>query len=124
MDYIEKYIGLQQLRFEHPIEVSMRTEGDMQGTLIPPLLLIPFVENAFKHGDLDKGGLAIYLHNSAQKTYFHCTNRKGTHRKDPGGGIGMENVKRRLSLLYPGKHVFSVEDGPVNFSINLELIHD
>ncbi|HEY8968843.1 MAG TPA: sensor histidine kinase [Puia sp.] len=124
MDYIEKYIGLQQLRFDHPIEVSMRTEGDMQGTLIPPLLLIPFVENAFKHGDLDKGGLAIYLHNSAQKTYFHCTNRKGTHRKDPGGGIGMENVRRRLSLLYPGKHVFSVEDGPVNFSINLELIHD
>jgi sensor histidine kinase YesM len=124
MDYIQKYIGLQQLRFDHPIEVSVQTEGAMDGVVIPPLLLIPFVENAFKHGDLDKGGLAIYLRSSVQKTYFHCTNRKGTHRKDPGGGIGLENVKRRLSLLYPGKHVFLVEDGPVNFSINLELIHD
>jgi LytS/YehU family sensor histidine kinase len=45
-------------------------------------------------------------------------------QKDPGGGIGLENVKRRLSLLYPGKHVFLVEENPVNFSINLELMHD
>ncbi|HVU54886.1 MAG TPA: histidine kinase [Puia sp.] len=124
MDYIEKYIGLQQLRFDHPIEVSMKIDGDMQGILIPPLLFIPFVENAFKHGDLDKGGLAVYLSSKKQKTYFHCTNRKGTQQKDPGGGIGLGNVKRRLSLLYPGKHVFSVEDGPVNFSIHLELSHD
>jgi sensor histidine kinase YesM len=124
MDYIQKYIALQQLRFEHPIEVSVRTEGDIAAVTIPPLLLIPFVENAFKHGDLDKGGLAIYLRNGGGKMYFHCTNRKGMQQKDPGGGIGLGNVKRRLSLLYPEKHVFLVEDGPVNFSINLELIHD
>ena len=123
MDYIQKYIGMQQLRFDHPIDVSVRTEGDTAGVVIPPLLLIPFVENAFKHGDLDKGGLAIYLRSSTQKMYFHCTNRKGIQQKDPGGGIGLENVKRRLSLLYPGKHLFLVEDGPVNFSINLELIY-
>ncbi|HEY4206413.1 MAG TPA: histidine kinase [Puia sp.] len=124
MEYIEKYISLQQLRFDHPIEVSVREEGDIRNTFVPPLLLIPFVENAFKHGDLEKGGLSIYLSNSRQKTYFHCTNRKGVHEKDPGGGIGLENVRRRLSLLYPGKHVFAVENGPVNFTINLELIHD
>jgi sensor histidine kinase YesM len=124
LSYIEKYIGLQQLRFDHTIVVDLKTEGDLQTTLIPPLLLIPFVENAFKHGDLNKGSLAIHLRNDAQKTYFQCTNRKGMHRKDPGGGIGLENVKRRLLLLYPGKHVFSIEDGPVNFSIHLELTHD
>jgi hypothetical protein len=124
MDYIEKYIGLQQLRFDHKIKVNIKLEGDLQATSIPPLLLIPFVENAFKHGDWDKGGLDIYLRNSAKATYFHCTNRIGLHGKDPGGGIGLENVKRRLSLLYPGKHVFSLEDGPINFSVHLELIHD
>jgi sensor histidine kinase YesM len=124
MDYIQKYIGLQQLRFDHPVDVEIKMEGKMEGVVIPPLLLIPFVENAFKHGDPGKGGIAIYLQSSAQKTYFHCTNRKGLQQKDPGGGIGLENVKRRLSLLYPGKHVFLIEEGPLNFSINLELRHD
>lgn len=124
MDYIRKYIGLQQLRFDHPVAVEVKVEGKIEGVAIPPLLLIPFVENAFKHGDLDRGGLSIYLQSSAQKTFFYCTNRKGSQQKDPGGGIGLENVKRRLSLLYPGKHVFLVEEGPVNFSINLELRHD
>lgn len=124
MDYIQKYIGLQQLRFDHPVEVDVKIEGEMDGIVLPPLLLIPFVENAFKHGDLARGGVSIYLKNSRQKTYFHCTNRKGLQQKDPGGGIGLENVKRRLSLLYPGKHVFLVEENPVNFSITLELMHD
>jgi sensor histidine kinase YesM len=124
MAYIQKYIGLQQLRFEHPVEVDLKMEGNMDGIVIPPLLLIPFIENAFKHGDLSKGGLSIYLQSSSQKTYFHCTNRKGLQQKDPGGGIGLENVKRRLSLLYPDKHVFLIEEGPINFSINLELQHD
>jgi sensor histidine kinase YesM len=124
MEYIEKYIGLQQLRFEHPIKVTVREEGDIRGIFVPPLLLIPFVENAFKHGDLDNGGISVFISNSRQKTLFHCTNRKGLHRRDAGGGIGLENVKRRLSLLYPGKHEFSVDNGPVNFTINLELIHD
>jgi two-component system LytT family sensor kinase len=124
MDYIRKYIGLQQLRFDHPVEIHMKTDGSMADVAIPPLLLIPFIENAFKHGDLGNGGLSIYLDSSPEKIYFHCTNRKGSQQKDPGGGIGLENVKRRLSLIYPGKHVFSIEDGPINFSINLELRHD
>jgi two-component system LytT family sensor kinase len=124
MDYIQKYIALQQLRFDHPVEVHIKKEGSMDDVVIPPLLLIPFVENAFKHGDLHKAGMEIYLQSSKQKMYFHCTNRKGSQQKDPGGGIGLENVKRRLSLLYPGKHLFSIEEGPVNFSVNLELIYD
>jgi len=123
MDYITKYIGLQQLRFDHPVEVDMKVEGKMDGVLIPPLLLIPFVENAFKHGDLQQASLSIILQSDGKKISFYCTNRKGQQQKDPGGGIGLENVKRRLSLLYPGRHVFLIEDGPVNFSVKLELNH-
>jgi hypothetical protein len=123
MDYINKYISLQQLRFEYPVVVDMKVEGTMDGVLIPPLLLIPFVENAFKHGDLQQASLSIILKCDGKKISFYCTNRKGQQQKDPGGGIGMENVKRRLSLLYPDKHVFLVEDGPVNFSVKLELNH-
>ena len=126
MDYIHKYIGLQRLRFEHPIQAAMQVEGDCRGIDIAPLLLIPFVENAFKHGDFTAagGGLSIVLECSEKKTRFYCTNRKGHHQKDPGGGIGLGNVKRRLSLLYPGAHTLTIDNGPIHFSINLELIHE
>jgi sensor histidine kinase YesM len=153
MDYIQKYIELQRLRFDHPINVHIRMEGMITqwpatnpnigpssqpaqtaaqsmgtaaDTVIPPLLLIPFVENAFKHGDFtgSEHGLAITLSNSSGKTRFHCSNRKGIREKDAGGGIGLENVKRRLSLLYPGRHSLSIEEDPLRFSVNLELIHE
>jgi two-component system, LytTR family, sensor kinase len=137
MDYIQKYIELQRLRFDHPIKVHIRMEGmDAQipasssaqppDPVIPPLLLIPFVENAFKHGDFtgSEHGLTITVATGAQKTHFHCSNRKGIRQKDAGGGIGLENVKRRLSLLYPGRHSLSIEEDPLRFSVNLELIHE
>ena len=150
MDYIQKYIELQRLRFDHPIKVHIRVEGmsterpatnpnigssplpaaqsmgTAADTVIPPLLLIPFVENAFKHGDFsgEEHGLAINVFYSSGKTRFHCSNRKGIRQKDAGGGIGLENVKRRLSLLYPGRHSLSIEEDPLRFSVNLELIHE
>ena len=123
MDYIRKYIGLQQLRFDHPVVVDIKVEGRTDDVLIPPLLLIPFIENAFKHGDLQQASLSIILKCDGKKLGFYCTNRKGQQQKDPGGGIGIENVKRRLSLLYPDKHVFLIDNGPVNFSIKLELTY-
>ena len=150
MDYIRKYIDLQKLRFDHPISVTIREEeGGMvrQGAhtamegregigtgkgvepLISPLLLIPLVENAFKHGDFSgtEKGLTIRLANDADKIVFHCSNRKavaGRQQKDAGGGIGLENVRRRLSLLYPGRHSLLIEEDAVQFTVSLELIHE
>ena len=140
MDYIRKYIELQELRFDHPIKVEIRVEGTTAGkaaagsakegtigeAVIPPLLLIPFVENAFKHGDFSgaEQGLTITVFSGAQKTYFHCCNRKGVQQKDAGGGIGLENVRRRLSLLYPGRHSLLIEEDELQFTVNLELVHE
>ncbi|HEX9511564.1 MAG TPA: sensor histidine kinase [Puia sp.] len=124
MDYIRKYIELQKLRFDHPVKAEIHMEGT--DTLIPPLLLIPFVENAFKHGDFSGTGqgLTITVFSGAQKTYFHCCNRKGMRQKDAGGGIGLENVRRRLCLLYPGKHSLLIEEDTLQFTVNLELTHE
>jgi len=126
IDYIRKYVDLQRLRFDSEIRVELLADGDLTKNTIAPLLLIPFVENAFKHGNFSVAGsgLTISLHANAKKTYFHCSNPKGKQHKDPGGGIGIENVKRRLSLLYPGRHVLVIEDGNDNFSVSLELIHE
>lgn len=124
MDYIKKYIELQKLRFEAALILNLRVTGDTAAVMVPPLLLIPFVENAFKHGNLTSGdGLSITLHSTPEKTWFHCHNQKGDYGKDDAGGIGLDNVTRRLNLLYPGRHEISITDHPDHFTVNLELIH-
>jgi two-component system, LytTR family, sensor kinase len=126
VDYIRKYIDLQRLRFEHVIKADMHVAGDTETVLIPPLLLISFVENAFKHGDFSSTGtgLVMNMYRNNHKLHFHCSNAKGKQQKDAGGGIGLENVKRRLLLLYPGKHLLLIEDKNNYFTVNLELEYD
>lgn len=123
LDYIHKYIELQKLRFDHPIRVDVLVEGNVSEISLAPLLFIPFVENAFKHGDLSRtgDGLTLTVHCGGGKVFFYCANQKGRQQKDAGGGIGLDNVKRRLDLLYPGKHMLSILDDGGRFVVNLEL---
>jgi two-component system, LytTR family, sensor kinase len=102
--YIENFIVLQKLRFDHPLEVNLNVSGNMDNQWIPPYLLIPFIENAFKHGDLRADPLQISLKVTDKSMEFETSNRISTRNKDEVGGIGMDNVRRRLELLYPGKH--------------------
>jgi sensor histidine kinase YesM len=126
LSYIRQYIDLQAIRFDHPIKTALSVSGVTDTVLIPALLLIPFVENAFKHGDFTEGseGLIITIYSTAQQLRFYCRNKKGTGERDAGGGIGLTNVKRRLALLYPGKHRLEIEDHPDSFTIHLELSHE
>jgi len=123
--YIRKYIDLQKLRFEDPIRADMQVSGPVEKVQVPPLLLIPFIENAFKHGDFStKGeGLIVTVHCSDTKMNLYCYNTKGGGAKDAGGGIGLTNIKRRLQLLYPNRHTLDIQDTPNSFTINLELKH-
>ncbi len=124
LDYVQKYIALQKLRFDQPVQVNLHVAGDINLVLIPPLLLIPFIENAFKHGDVSAGdGPVINIYTGGNKLHVHCHNKKGQQQKDSGGGIGLENVKRRLSLLYPDKHLLLIEDKKDAFTVNLELVY-
>ena len=126
IDYINRYIALQRIRFEHPIHVVLHATGPVQTVQVPPLLLIPFVENAFKHGDFSGSlhGVDITVHAGSKSLYFHCTNKKGVGQKDTTGGIGLQNVKRRLDLLYTNKYLLKIEDEKYHFTINLELTHE
>lgn len=121
--YIHQYIALQKLRHESPVRTNFQTTGPLEEVFIPPLLLIPFVENAFKHGAADEEEIMIMLDTDRKQTRFYCQNKKTTGKKDSTGGIGLQNVKRRLELLYPGKHHLSIMDGPVFFIIKLEIDH-
>lgn len=123
VNYIRQYIALQKLRHESPIQVSFKATGPLEEVFVPPLLLIPFVENAFKHGTVDEEEIMIILDTDRKQTRFYCQNKKLAGKKDSTGGIGLQNVKRRLELLYPGKHHLSIMDGPVLFIIKLEIDH-
>ncbi len=124
--YIEKYIGLQQLKNAQPLTVVFTKNGDMEQTYLPPLLLIPFLENAFKHGELSEvtDKLELAITNADKQTVFYCHNKIANIKKDATGGIGLKNVQRRLELLFPGKHVLEIINGPIYFTVKLKLIHD
>jgi two-component system LytT family sensor kinase len=122
--YIEKYIALQQLRYEQPEKVRFKVSGPVEEMVVPPLLFIPFVENAFKHGDgTAQDWLEIDLSADVCGIHFFCSNKNSIKHKDPEGGIGIENVKRRLALLYPGKYKLDIVNNNELFTVKLELMY-
>jgi LytS/YehU family sensor histidine kinase len=113
IDYIEDYLSLQKLRFTNPNLVSFNHSCDTTSFFIPPMLLIPFIENAFKHGKKAVGNrIDINLIIENKILQFECINRirqKNETEKDDRGGFGIENIKRRLELLYPNKHQLIID---------------
>jgi two-component system LytT family sensor kinase len=126
INYINKYIHLQQLRFDFELPVKISVVGVTPGKTIPPLLLIPFVENAFKHGNFKskEDELIITIRNDESGLYFFCSNKVNNHQKDSRGGIGLDNVKRRLELLYPSTHQLAVGMENDRFNVKLHLQND
>ena len=122
--YIRQFIALQELKNEGSAKTTIDADGPLGEVFIPPLLLIPFVENAYKHGNAEQEGIVLSVKTDGRQTSFYCQNKKSTGRKDATGGIGLQNVKRRLELLYPDKHRLSVMDGPSLFIIKLEIDHE
>ena len=119
--YLENYIELQKLRFKDKTYIKFEINGDPQGQKITQLVLISFVENAFKHGvatDIENP-LSIILNIVSGKLFFQVINKKCNQNKDETGGIGLQNVQRRLDLLYKDQYRLHIEDS--NDIYNCEL---
>ncbi|MEO0790695.1 MAG: histidine kinase [Bacteroidota bacterium] len=103
IDHLLNFIELEKMRydFEPEIELSLPDE-DRRSILVPPLLLITFIENAFKHGDLRRS-VTISLEVSQQLLHYQVANEVQEKQKDAIGGIGLVNLKKRLSLMYGDK---------------------
>lgn len=127
VDYVQNYIDLQRMRFEDDVQITFHVNGTVDGSMIEPMLLIPFVENAFKHGvgfvrepfiqvklSFDKGVLDFQVENKIGKLL--------EDQKDESSGIGLKNVTRRLELLYPGKHQIEVKQDEAFFKIHLNMV--
>ncbi|NVO21188.1 MAG: histidine kinase [Bacteroidetes bacterium] len=125
VDYLKSFIELQELRINQTDYVDFQIEGDNENQTIAPMLLIPFVENAFKHGGKNHTpGIIISLKSINGKITFEVTNFKKKNllvQNDEIGGIGLQNIKRRLELLYPGKHELQILDEEDKFYIKLEV---
>lgn len=128
IEYLENYIGLQKIRFGEDVDIVTSISQNGSNLSIEPMLLIPFVENAFKHGvgTLSEPFIKINLDISNENEMeFRVVNRATlpqlTEPKDSGSGIGIKNVKRRIELLYPEKHILTLNRENDIFDVYLKL---
>lgn len=125
INYIRNYIELQRIRFDGAIDLDVTIEGNPTGKKIAPLILISFVENAFKHGvnpdEHSKIRIGLYIHQHTLR--LDVLNHKVHVQADQEneGGLGIENTRNRLRLLYPDRHILSIRDTAEDFSISLTL---
>lgn len=120
---VEDFIELERLRYDYPPSLDIEVSEAALNRQVAPFLFIPFVENAFKHGDLRNpdAPVRIRLYESASDLVFEVSNAISEREKDRTGGIGLANVRRRLPLLYGEEHELKVERGPDRFSTQLKI---
>lgn len=125
--YLENYVKLQNVRFGEDVKIDLKLIGNPGSMMIEPMLLIPFVENAFKHGVgfVKDPKIEILIKASeGEKFEFSVKNQTSHERretKDPNSGIGIKNVTRRIDLLYPDAHKLEMKQENGFFEVYLEL---
>jgi two-component sensor histidine kinase len=127
MELLNNYLQLQQYRIDASAKIEFKTDVTDGNTRIAPMLLLPLLENSFKHGVMgDTGDTFIRLKLSQQmnRVYFTIENNKGILAEQPVqkvGGVGLENIRNRLQLIYPNNHTFDVTDTDLNFKVELTI---
>ncbi len=128
VQYIRNYLELERVRYGDKADICFEYSGDnAEGYSIIPLLFIPFIENAFKHGlsnSLASGFVHINMLVAEGEIQFEIINSKSPEPKDEHyyqGGIGLNNVKRRLELVYPGGYDLQINDLEETYTVNLHL---
>jgi two-component system, LytTR family, sensor kinase len=124
LQYLQNFIDLQKLRFGDKAYIDFRVEGNVTNQKIVPLLLIAFIENAFKHGIANDEASPIKMLISVNKEHlqFIIQNKKHRNNMDAIGGIGLSNVRRRLDLLYPGNYNLEIRDEKDTYTSELSLV--
>jgi len=123
VDYLENYIEIYRLRFEDSFFVDFKVEGEIGNKNIASLILIPFVENAFKHGVVNDAARPVKIKISVIKDRLTLTvsNKINRNQKDSSSGIGLVNIKRRLKLIYPGRHELLISDNGETYKTRLNI---
>jgi two-component system, LytTR family, sensor histidine kinase AlgZ len=127
IEYMHNYISLEKLRLNNEVPIAFKINGNTEGVQIVPLILITFLENAFKHGvsnNAKDAWVNITLDLSENKCIYTVENSKLSEKDEKTNeksGIGLQNVQRRLELSYPNKHELKVEDNEKHYLVHLKL---
>lgn len=123
IDYLNNFLELQKMRYAYEPNLQLDIDVKAPEVEIAPFLLIPFVENAFKHGDLSLPEEPVFIRLESDRDSLHLEvgNPVREQQKDKASGIGLENVKRRLQLLYPDAHRLEIKEENNRFLVELSL---
>jgi len=123
--FITSYIELEKLRYDDSACISLHVSGDAAGKQVSPMLLIQFIENAFKHG-LEQYKTNSYLEiniaiENGSLCYQSVNSISNTANTSTGGGVGLVNLRKRLDIIYPAKHELYINEGGGKFTVQLTL---
>ena len=129
-DFIRNYITLMRLRYTNAVSIRVDLPTEVPDRLIPPLMLITFIENAFKHGvsyqqqsfiniKVELKGQEAESKEQVTRLHFTCRNSKADKPNQEKGGVGLANVKQRLHLLYDNNFTLNIQDYPDDYSVEL-----
>jgi hypothetical protein len=125
MEYLSDYIDLQKLRMPSNVKVNFSVTGKSAGLKIAPMVLLPFVENAFKYGHSTEHESEIFINIAIQGKELHLLVHNTCFKKQANKvetfHIGIENTYKRIELLYPGKHMLSINETETDFNVSLHL---
>lgn len=124
LQYLQNYIDLQKIRFGKKSYIDFKVNGKVDSQQIVPLLLIAFIENAFKHGIANDplSPISLLIDVDAEHLHFYIRNKKHNNNRDTMGGIGLSNVRRRLDLLYPRKYNLEIIEDEHTYTCELALV--
>ena len=122
VEIMKDYIDLEKERYGNTLEISWTVEGHIRDNFISPLLMLPFLENAFKHGaseQIEKPWIGVDISVANNILKFKIANSKNEYIAHSNNGIGINNVKKRLGFLYPEKHELKINDEGDFFAVSL-----
>ncbi len=123
---LRNYVDLEKLRYGDKLKVDLDFDLENENLMVAPLILLPFAENCFKHGGAGEDGffkIKMQLKANGKTLVFDIANSKKNGRKNNhvNGGVGLENIRKRLTLLYPGRHELHIGDSPERYEVNLKI---
>lgn len=130
ISYIKNYLDLERLRQQKNVRIEFNVSGNVSNQRIAPLMFMNFLENSFKHGlssNIHDGFVKIDMEVKDKLVIFRIENSKGSvmprtpDAARPSGGIGLVNARRRLELIYPDQHSFTISETPNTYTVHLEL---
>jgi hypothetical protein len=124
IDYLNNYIELQRLRLPESVNLIVKIDLPKNGELIAPMLIVPFIENAFKYGINPEQPSEISIEIKLEYQLLFCTikNQKVSSGNGDKTEVGIKNVQQRLQLLYPQKHTLDIKQSELDFAVYLSII--